>query len=169
MDHRWVQAGLGAEMHGYWRAIWLLIGIFAVCAPASGQRPGAQEQVRALLVKFPSGGPGLRAEIARLVEADPASAKDVVAVARDARPEQQQAIGEGLADAANFYAKISSDWARIAQAEIETAIRAAPADVVAGFTLAGPPPFARAIPGPGVAAPTTSGCVSPSGSGRSCR
>jgi hypothetical protein len=111
----------------------------------------------------------LRAAIARLVEAEPASAKDVVKVARDARPEQQNAIGAGLADAANLYAKIGSDWARLAQAEIETAMRSAPADVVAGFTLASPPPFPRAIPGPGIAAPTTSGCISPSGSGGTCR
>ncbi len=73
---------------------------------AMGQFAGAvSPQVTGLLSRYPAGGPGLRAAIARLLVTDSSLVDDVVFVARNASPGQKEAIGGGLADAASFFAK----------------------------------------------------------------
>jgi hypothetical protein len=125
-------------------------------------------RISALLAQFPTGGPGLRAEIARAVEMDPILADVVVSLARNARPEQKQAIGAGLADAANYFAKIGLDWAKRSEARIRTAMVCADIGTRIGFQLAEAPTLAQGIPGFNNAGATTNACVngrpiSPSG------
>ena len=103
----------------------------------------------ALLARFPAGGPTLRAEIARLLEANPYLAREVVAAACPANPDQRQAIGAGLADAANYFGKLGSEAARLAETEIRTAMLIA--DPLTHFN--------DVIPGFGNAAVATNRCI----------
>jgi hypothetical protein len=130
----------------------------------------ADPRISALLAQFPMGGPALRAAIAAAVEADPFLADVVVSLARTARPEQKQAMGAGLADAANYFAKISLDWAKRSEARIRTAMLCADIGTRIGFQLGEAPTLAQGIPGFNNAGATTNACVngrpiSPSGPG----
>jgi hypothetical protein len=121
-------------------------------------------QMRALLAQFPAGGPGLRAAIARAVEANPSLADAAVAAARNANPSQKEAIGAGLADAANYYAKCGSDLCRGFEGGIRTAMNCADPGTRVGFLLAEAPTLAQGIPGfnnagAGTNGAGTNGCV----------
>jgi hypothetical protein len=116
-------------------------------------------QIRALLALFPAGGPGLRAAIARAVEADPALADDVVFAARTANAAQKQAMGAGLADAVLFFGRIGSDTGRGAEVRIRWAMTFADAGTVVGFLSEDMPNIAQGILGAGNAGAQTGGCV----------
>ena len=135
----------------------------------AGPGPAREAQIAALLAEFPQGGSGLRAAIARAVEEDPSLAKAVVASTGKANPAQQLAIGEGLADADLFFARLNTPEAIQAQELIETAMASAPSGVLAGFAFAGGNAVPEPIPGIGNAGLTTNGCVSPSRPGLRCR
>ena len=97
-------------------AIWTAIGSLGVVLLLAGC--GTQQETarpvssplqiaaaRNVVSGFPSGGPGLRARVARAVEQDPAASQEFVAAASNANPEQIQAIGGGLADAIQFFSR----------------------------------------------------------------
>jgi hypothetical protein len=150
---------------------WLLAACALACvmgaeAPAVAQlindTPYAgtvSPQVSALLAQFPSGGPALRAAIAQLVETTPSLADEVVLLARNANPAQKEAIGAGLADAANYYAKCGSDFCRGAESRIRIAMNFADAGTRVGFILGEAPTLAQGIPGFNNAGATTNGCL----------
>jgi hypothetical protein len=151
-----------------------LFGPPASAQPLEQQHPAClnpvDPRISALLAQFPQGGPALRAAIARAVEADPSLADVAVAMARNASPEQKQAIGAGLADAANYFAKIGLDWARRSEIRIRTAMICADAGTRIGFQVGEVPTLVEGIPGFNNAGATTSRCVngrpiSPSGPG----
>lgn len=121
-------------------------------------------QITALLAQFPAGGPALRAAIARAVEADPSLAPAVIFAARNANPAQKEAIGAGLADAANYYAKCGLDWCRGLEARIRTAMICADPGTRVGFISGSAPTLTEGIPGFKNAGATTNGCqaISPS-------
>jgi hypothetical protein len=118
-------------------------------------------QITALLAQFPAGGPDLRAAIARAVEMDPSLADDVVFAARTAEASQKLAVGEGLGDAASFFAKIGLDFGRLAEARIRTAMICADARTRVGFVAATTPTAIGqgGIPGFNNAGVTTGGCL----------
>jgi hypothetical protein len=113
----------------------------------------------ALLARFPAGGPALRAEIARLLETNPHLAREVVAAACGANPDQKEAIAAGMADAANFFAKLGSEAARLAENEIRTAMLTADPLTRYWFQVASFSTFNEAIPGFGNAGVATNRCV----------
>jgi hypothetical protein len=126
-------------------------------------------QVAALLRQYPDGGPGLRAAIARLVEGDASLAEAVVAAAETANPAQQTAMGAGLGDAQDFFAKIGSDFALHAAALIRAAVIDAGPILLAGYLSAVTPNDANVIPGTNNSVGnTTSACISPSKPGGRC-
>ena len=116
-------------------------------------------RIAALLARYPAGGPALRAAIAAAVEANPSLADVIVAAARKANPAQKQAIGAGLADAANYFAKIGVDWARGAEGRIRTAMVCADEGTRLGFQIGSTPTVAEGIPGFNNAGANTNGCV----------
>ena len=116
-------------------------------------------RIIALLARYPAGGPALRAAIAAAVEANPSLADVIVAAARKANPAQKQAIGAGLADAANYFAKIGVDWARGAEGRIRTAMVCADEGTRVGFQIGSTPTVAEGIPGFNNAGANTNGCV----------
>jgi hypothetical protein len=140
---------------------------FAATTVRSSKSNSSDKQassISALLAQFPNGGPGLRAAIARAVEADPSLADAVVAAALKAKPEQKRAMGAGLADAADYFAKIGLDWARGAETSIRNAMLRADQDTRIGFELGSAPTLVQGIPGFSNAGARTHGCrVSPSG------
>jgi hypothetical protein len=141
-------------------------------APGQSRPPVATvgSQLAALLAQFPGGGPALRAAIARAVEADPSLADAIVAIAKKASPAQKLAIGMGLADAADYFAKCGLDWCRGAEARIRTAMNSADEDTRIGFIQGSAPTLVQGIPGFNNAGVMTNGCshvVSPSGPGSS--
>ena len=113
----------------------------------------------ALLARFPAGGPALRAEIARLLEANPRLAREVAAAACSVSPDQKEAIGAGMADAANYFAKLGSEAARLAETEIRTAMQIADPLTRYWFQVASMSNFNDAIPGFGNAGVATNRCV----------
>jgi hypothetical protein len=119
--------------------------------------------ISTLLGQFPGGGPGLRAAIAQLLEADPSLADDAVFAARDVSPAQKEAVGAGLADAAGYFSKCG-DGCKGAESAIRTAMTFADAGTQAAINLAEVPTLAQGIPGFGNAGAQTGGCavVSPS-------
>ena len=145
-------------------AIACLVGITST-APAGSFNPQGQfvgaisPAVTALLAQFPNGGPGLRAAIARLLEANPALADDVVAAARKANPAQKQAMGEGLADATLYFAKCGSDACRGFEAQIRWAERFADEGTRIGIVLGDVPTLAQGIPGFNNSGVLSNGCV----------
>ena len=127
-------------------------------------------QVAAILGQYPERRQlGLRLAIARLVEADAALAAAVVAASEFANPAQQAAIGAGLGDATNFFAKIGSDLAKHAAELIRAAIVYANPIVLANYTNSVSVYDAQVIPGTNNnAGNTTSNCISPSRPGHGC-
>jgi hypothetical protein len=124
-------------------------------------------QVAALLAEYPQGGPGLRAAVARLTEADPSLAPAEVAAAAKATPEQEAAIGGGLADAEADFAKLGSG--AYAADLITQAIKAADPTTLAAFIAVMRPTQAQVIPGSNNNVDdTTNRCVSRSTPGRRC-
>jgi hypothetical protein len=129
-------------------------------------------QLLPLLTQFPGGGPGLRAAVAWAVEADPSLADVFVLLAKKANRAQKLAIGMGLADAADYFAKCGLDSCRGAESLIRTAMIDADPDTRVGFTLGSAPTLVQGIPGFNNAGATANGCgssnvISPSGPGRS--
>jgi len=126
-------------------------------------------QVAALLAQYPQGGPGLRAAVARLTEADPSLAAAEVAAAAHATPEQQAAIGAGLGDASAYFAKLSPSTAGYAADLITQAMTAADPTTLAGYISVIQPTQAQVIPGSNNNVDnTTSRCISPSTHGHGC-
>jgi hypothetical protein len=87
----------------------LLAALAIVCAygalaPASAGLT-VSSQVTGLLSQFPAGGDGLREAVAQLLETDPSLVDEVVFAARNASPSQKEAIGQGLAGAASYFAE----------------------------------------------------------------
>ena len=99
----------------------------------------ASPQIATLLAQFPGGGPALRAAVARAVEANPLLADEFVFLATKAKPAQKEAIGMGLADAANYFAKCGLDSCRVAESRIRTAMICADPGTRVGFTLGSAP------------------------------
>jgi len=100
---------------------------------AQGQFVGTVNPViTTLLAQFPAGGPGLRAAIALAVEGNPSLAADAVFAAQSGNASQKEAIGSGLAEAANFFAKTGSASALQAQAQILATLTYADAGTQAG-------------------------------------
>lgn len=71
------------------------------------QTPITKEQIeqvrnspKALLDKFPNGGPGLASQVARLVVADPTLVEPILSTTPDMTPPQASAVGAGMARAA---------------------------------------------------------------------
>jgi hypothetical protein len=151
----------------------VLLGMLGLPILGSAQTttptPQQTQAVAAILAQFPAGGPGLRAAIARAVEANPSLAYAVVAAAATANPDQQKAMGEGMADARDFYAKLGSPFAVAAQQLIQSAILSAPPAMLIAFNIAvQQSSLALAIPGTGGPSVTTNTCVSPSRPGNGC-
>jgi hypothetical protein len=117
-------------------------------------------KVSALLSQFPDGGPDLRATVARLVEADPSLAGEVVSVAERATSAQKEAIGGGLADAASFFAKCGAQC-RYAQQQVRCAIASADSGTRVGYVVAATPTMSQGIPGFGNTGASTSGRPNP--------
>ncbi|MEA2904177.1 MAG: hypothetical protein QOI12_1564 [Alphaproteobacteria bacterium] len=145
-------------MRNYLLAACAVASILAAPSLASAQPNGAgagadqclastSEQVKGLLARFRSGGPALRAAVARLVEEHPELARDLVAVARRANPAQKAAIGAGLADAANYFAKCGSDTCRGLEGLIRTSLVCADEGTRVGFLVAEAPTLVQGIPG----------------------
>jgi hypothetical protein len=155
-------------------AIALVVG---VGAPAWSPVPRAaaqgigvtNPQVAALLAQYPLGGPGLRAAVARLVEATPSLAGAIVTAAAHATPEQKAAIGAGLGDASAYYAKIGTDVAAYAANQITQAMTGADPITLAGYVSVIQPTQAQVIPGSNNnVGNTTSRCISPSTPANGC-
>jgi hypothetical protein len=133
---------------------------------AQGQFVGTVSPViTALLAQFPAGGPGLRAGIARAVEADPSLAADAVFAAQSGNASQKEAIGSGLADAANFFGKMGSAAAQQAQEQVQAALTYADAGTQAGANAANiqaaqGSTSTQGIPGFTNTTTTIGGCVS---------
>jgi hypothetical protein len=133
---------------------------------AQGQFVGTVSPViTALLAQFPAGGPGLRAGIARAVEADPSLAADAVFAAQSGNPSQKEAIGSGLADAANFFGKMGSAAGQQAQEQVQAALTYADAGTQAGANAANiqaaqGSTSTQGIPGFTNTTTTIGGCVS---------
>lgn len=139
-----------------------------LATPAQAAVP-VNPQIAAILAQYPNGGPGLRAAVARLVETDASLAAAVVAASDLANPAQQAAIGAGLGDATNFFAKIASDFAKHAAELIRAAIVYANPIVLANYTVSVSVYDAQVIPGTdNNAGNTTSACISPSRPGHGC-
>ena len=127
---------------------------------AQGQFVGAiNPAVLAILAQYPTGGPGLRAAIARLLEANPGLADDVVFAARKANPAQKEAIGAGLADATLYFFKCGADSCRRSELQIRWAVRFADDGTRVGFLLGEAPTLAQGIPGFNNAGATSNGCT----------
>ncbi len=147
-------------------AAWALACLMGASPPAVAQLVNdtlcagtVSRQISGLLAQFPGGGPGLRAAIAQLVEATPSLAADAVLLARNANSAQKEAIGAGLADAANYFAKCGSDFCRGAESRVRTAMNCADAGTRIGFILGEAPTLAQGIPGFNNAGATTNGCL----------
>ncbi|HVA12852.1 MAG TPA: hypothetical protein VNF99_06365 [Stellaceae bacterium] len=123
-------------MRSYFLAAFMFLGLFAIVSPASAQPISGQAQIQALLAQYPNGGAGLTAAITAAVEANPALAADVAAVALNANPAQQEAMGTGLADAANFFGSQGTVAGNAARDEILTAAANGPPDMVAAVDAA---------------------------------
>jgi hypothetical protein len=154
----------------------ILLGVMAPPSTQGQTVTAAQKaKVAAILVQCPDGGPCLSDAIAAAVEADPTLTFAVVAAALIATPEQQQAIGAGMAAAATFFAVAAAgsgpdaDAARNAERLIQTAMTTAPTVALTAFAGAGGFTVLATTLGGGSASLTTSTCVSPSGPGASCR
>ena len=135
---------------------------------AQGQFVGTvSASVTSLLAQFPGGGPGLRAAIAVLLESDPTLADDVVFAARTATPEQKQAIGMGIADAARYFAVcavVGTETCRAAEAILRLAMLFADAAVrIAFLEIVGSEVAADIAPTPPIFIPGigTTTCISP--------
>jgi hypothetical protein len=138
--------------------------------PAVTCATAARPQLAALVGGFGGGGPALRAAVARAVEADPSLADELVFLARKASPAQKQAIGMGLADAADYFAKCGLDACRASEARIRTAMNCADDGTRTGFIQGSAPTMVQGIPGFNNAGAQTNGCthvISPSGPGGS--
>jgi hypothetical protein len=117
-------------------------------------------RVSALLSQFPAGGPGLRAAVASLVEADSSLADDVAFVGNEATAAQKEAIGGGLADAAGFFAKCGSSC-KDAEQKVRSAISFADSGTRVGYVMAATPTMSQGIPGFSNTGATTSGGLNP--------
>ena len=93
-------------------------------------------QVQAILAANPNGGEALAAAIIAAVEANPNLADDVVAASQNATPDQQAAIGTGLANAANYFANLNTPAGNAAHDEIVAAAANGPALLVASLDAA---------------------------------
>lgn len=126
-------------------------------------------QVQAIVAQYPNGGDALAAAIAAAVEANSALADDVVAAAQNATPDQQSAIGTGLANAANYFANLNTPAGNAAHDAIVASAANGPALLVASLDAA-IEPTAGGGPGGTFAGLTTNfnnnttqnSCVSPS-------
>ena len=133
---------------------------------AQGQFVGTVSPViTALLAEFPAGGPGLRAGIALAVQADPALAADAVFAAQGSNSSQKEAVGSGLADAANFFGKMGTAAAVQAKDQIQAALTYADAGTQAGanavnIQAAQGSTSTQGIPGFTNTTTTIGGCVS---------
>lgn len=136
-------------MRGCLLVIFIVLAGLGIAPAASAQSTGEESRaaiteedraaIEAILAQYPSGGPELRAAIARAVAMRPSLAPAVAVLAGAATLPQQQAMGAGLADAANFYAKLATDFAIAAVRQIEAAIALGPAAFVLAFNaIAGP-------------------------------
>jgi len=116
-------------------------------------------QVIALLREFPAGGPGLRAAVARLLEAAPSLADDVALAARRANRGQKEAIGAGMADASLYFRNCSTDVCQRSERRIRIGLATcADTDTRVGGLLSDLPTMVQGIPGFNSAGATTNGC-----------
>jgi len=119
-------------------------------------------KISAILREFPTGGPELRAAIASAIEDDPSLTNDAIFVANTANTSQSQAIRSGLADAADFFATISSNAALDAERRIRAALELGNLNAGAQTYMLLIPETAQGFPGFGNADRIPAGCVSPS-------
>ncbi len=157
-------------MRKRWLALCLATCVLGASTPApagwfdeKGQFVGTvSPEITELLRVFPAGGPGLRAAIARAVEADPSLADDAVFVTGSANTCQRESCRAGLADAASSLANNGSAAARAAAQRIRAALGPGNPDTSVAACLLHAPDLAPGILGFSKAGPATSGCVSPS-------
>jgi hypothetical protein len=157
-----------------WSLRKLLSGIVAIAlafgAPLSAPAQSSDQctrftgtvsaKVSDLLLQFPQAGPALRATVARLVEAEPALAREMVSVSDNATAAQKEAIGAGLADAASFFAKCGVSC-KDAEQKVRSAISFADSGTRVGYVMAATPTMSQGIPGFGNTGATTSGGLNP--------
>jgi hypothetical protein len=125
--------------------------------------PGdARSTIAAILARFPNGGTGLSDAISQAIEANPSLVDAVAAAAAAANPAQQQSIGIGLAQAAQFEANSGTAAGQAVQLQIQAVIPTAPAATVAAFYAGGGTILLLDIATGGAPNLTTSSCVSPS-------
>jgi hypothetical protein len=123
-------------MRKYFLAACLFLGIFAVMPPVFAQDAAGEAQIQAIVAQYPDGGPGLVAAITAAVETNPALAADVSFVAFNATPAQQEAMGTGLANAANYFADQHTPAGDLAYNEIMTAAANGPPTLIAAVDAA---------------------------------
>lgn len=127
-----------------------LAGFGACLAPVAasaqtGQSNSIDSRVAAMLAAFPTGGPGLRAAVAKAVEADLNMVQLLLVAAQSETAAQKQAIGAGLADALAFFRKLGTAGQRAA-AVLLAVMRGADVETRLGFLLATDPAFSKIIP-----------------------
>ena len=130
----------------------LFVFLYALGAPAlaSGAPASGGASAAALFSGSGASGSGLRAAVARAVEKDPSLAIAMSAAARTLTDARQQAVGAGLADADQYFAKRGTTEAAAAAGLIETAVPAAPPAILIGYALAGGSAAGEAIPDVGI-------------------
>lgn len=104
---------MGVPMRRYFLAACLALGFLMIVPGAFAQQtvtPTAQQtaQVANILAQYPNGGAALAAAITAAVEADPSLSYAVAAASATATPDQQTAMGTGLADAANYFSNLGT-------------------------------------------------------------
>jgi hypothetical protein len=116
-------------------------------------------QIEALLRAFPTGGPGLRASVARLLELTPSLADDMALAARRANRSQKEAIGAGMADASLYFRNCGTDVCQRSDRRIRVALATcADADTRVGGLISDLPTMVQGIPGFNNAGGTSNGC-----------
>jgi hypothetical protein len=103
-----------------------LLAVFSVVCACGASAPApagltVSAQVTGLLSQFPAGGAGLRTAVTQVVETDPTLVDELVFATRNASPNQKEDIGEGLAGAANYFAKCGAECSDV-ERSVHTAI-----------------------------------------------
>jgi hypothetical protein len=93
-------------------------------------------QIQGMLAQYPNGGDALAAAIAAAIEANANLADDVVAASQNATPDQQTAMGTGLANAANYFANLNTPAGNVAHDEIVAAAANGSALLIASLDAA---------------------------------
>jgi hypothetical protein len=138
---------------------------------AQSNLESGKARIERIIKEHPEAGQALAHAIARAVEADPSLANAVVQIALTATTEVQTALGEGLAEAAVYFANSNLPDAVAAQQEIQAAMASAPGSTVTAFNSSGGAAALLSLLGTSSGAGTTlttSNCVSLNRPGHGC-